>query len=125
MVHIETMIHRRRVKSSSSDKYKTLIKPIWLELKTNDDGLKGRKGIKRYTNMPQQFIWMDDVRKLVDRLLVIAGEAEAVIKNFYNKKVGIMDMISSRLSTFIASNPKGLGYLIEIIHISTKILAIY
>lgn len=111
---------QNRVKSSSSDKYKTLIKPIWLELKTKGEGLKERKqgkGIKRYTNMPQQFVWMDDVRKLVDRLLVIAGEEAAGNKNFYNEKVGIMEMISSRLSNFIVSNPKGLGYLIKIIHI--------
>jgi len=58
---------------------------------------------------------MDDVRKLVDRLLVIAGEEAAGYKNFYIEEVAIM--VSSRLSNFIVSNPKGLGYLIKIIHI--------
>lgn len=44
---------------------------------------------KGYTIEPQQFIWIDDVCKLVGRLLAIAGEEEVYIF-FYNEKVDII-----------------------------------
>lgn len=104
---------QNRVKSSSSEKYKNIIKPIWNEMKSGKVG----SGIKRYTpHIPKEFVWMNDVRKLVDRLLVIAGEEEAGNKNFHNEKVGIMNMITSRLTDFIVTNPKGVGYMIKILH---------
>ena len=117
MLYIKIMI-QHKIESSSSDKYKTLIKPIWLEVKAKGgEGIKQGKGIKRYTNIPEQFIWMDDVRRLVDRLLVISGEEAAGNSNFHNEKASILDLFSSRLSSFVLSDSKGMGYLIKIIHI--------
>ena len=100
---------QKRVKSSSGAKYNNLIKPIWSQIKTGS-------GIKQYNTLPKEFVWVDDVRKLVDRLLVIAGEENAGNHNFYNEKVGIMDMISTKLSNFIVNDTKGIGYLIKIIN---------
>ena len=100
---------QNRVKSSSGEKYRNLIKPIWNQVKTGS-------GVKRYNTLPKEFVWVDDVRKLVDRLLVIAGEENAGNRNFYNEKVGIVDMISTKLSNFIVNDDKGIGYLIKIIN---------
>lgn len=111
---------QNRVKSSSSQKYITLIKPIWNKLRTGS-GLNGQNGdgaaIMRFTSLPKEFVWLDDVRKLVDRLLVIAGEEMAGNLNFHNEKVSIMSMLNARLSNFIVKDSKGVGYLIKIINI--------
>ena len=37
---------------------------------------------------------MDNVRKLIDRLLVIYGEENAGNHAYHNEKVGIMDMLN-------------------------------
>ena len=83
------------------------MKPIWTQLKTGS-------GVKLYNTLPKEFVWVDDVRKLVDRLLVIAGEENAGNRNFHNEKVGIMNMMSTKLSNFIVNDSKGIGYLIKI-----------
>lgn len=57
---------------------------------------------------------MNDVRKLVDRLLVVAGEEAAEIQNYHNEKVGVKEMICFRLAEFVVLNTKGTGYLIKL-----------
>jgi hypothetical protein len=59
---------------------------------------------------------MNDVRKLIDRLAVIAGQEYAGNKKCYNEKVSIANMISSKFSDFLVNDPKGIGYLIKCIN---------
>jgi hypothetical protein len=73
--------------------------------------------LKKYNNNDIDYIWMNNVRDLIDRLMVIHGEENAGNKNFYNEKVGIMKMLSSNLSDFVINHPKGIPYLIRILNI--------
>lgn len=59
---------------------------------------------------------MSDGRKLIDRLLVIAGEERAGNKNFH-EKVRVMYMACSQFTNFVVSNSKIIGFLIKIIHL--------
>ena len=61
-------------------------------------------------------MWVNDVSKLIDRLLVIAGEENAGNNNFHNEKIGIVNMISDKLANFIVNDSIGIGYLIKIIN---------
>ncbi|PSN53512.1 hypothetical protein C0J52_13228 [Blattella germanica] len=63
------------------------------------DGVFG-SGLHKYTELPKEYVWMNDVRKLVDRLVVILGEEESGNDNLYNEKVSIMKMFSDTLSKF-------------------------
>ena len=72
-------------------------------------------GMRVYSKVPEKFIWMNDVRKLVDRLLVIMGEENSGNDNFHNEKSSILEMFCNMLTNFILENPKNLKYLIEFI----------
>jgi hypothetical protein len=120
-------------KSSRSDKYNNYIKPMWERRmksvplsnlyfspsrpRASSYGDVFGSGLHKYNELPKEFVWMDDVRKLVDRLVIIMGEEDAGNDNLYNEKVGIVNMICDRLSHFVLDNSKNLGYLIKIINI--------
>ncbi|KAJ9599305.1 hypothetical protein L9F63_010219 [Diploptera punctata] len=132
----------RKPKSSRSEKYKSIISPIWERMKKGvsksnqyfspsrrdsdldvGSGEKKKKkkhisgkGLQKYTELPKELIWMNDVRKLVDRLIVIMGEEQSGNDNLYNEKASIMKMVNDTLANFILQDPKNIGHLIKIIN---------
>ena len=115
----------RHSKSSKSKKYLTIIKTIWEERMKKRPGEfylspqrtpKRGSGMRIYSEVPEKFVWMNDVRKLVDRLVVILGEEKSGNDNLYNEKVSIMKMFCDLLSNFILEDPKNIGHLIKIIN---------
>ncbi|KAJ9589575.1 hypothetical protein L9F63_017213 [Diploptera punctata] len=132
----------RKPKSSRSEKYKSIISPIWERMKkgvsksnqyfspsrrdSDSDVGSGEKkkekkhssgkGLQKYTELPKEFILTNEVRKLVDRLIVIMGEEQSGNDNLYNEKVSIMKMFNETLANFILQDPKNIGHLIKIIN---------
>jgi hypothetical protein len=44
------------------------------------------KGIRKYTKLLQQFVRIEDVRQVVDRLIIVAVEESADSKNYHTRK---------------------------------------
>ncbi|KAJ9574563.1 hypothetical protein L9F63_008274, partial [Diploptera punctata] len=89
-----------RPKSSRGDKYISIISPIWERMtmgvsKSNQYFSPSRRDSDLdYTKLPKEFIWMNDVRKLVDRLIVIMGEEQSGNDNLYLETPTYMNVMS-------------------------------
>lgn len=78
------------VKSSKSDKYITIIKPIWESCRP-----KKGSGLVEYIEDPREYI--NDIMKTEERLQYIASEERAGNTNFHKEKILILDEIYERL----------------------------
>lgn len=115
-----------KVISSIGEKWTLILGPLWKEIKEergigkqsrskslSTPSKSGTGFVKRYTEKPVEYVWMNDVRDLIDRLVVIHGEENAGNNNFYTEKVGITKMFTNKFCDFIVNHDKGIPYLIR------------
>lgn len=85
-------------KSSSGDKYKSLIKPLWEHI-TKKQG----SGLKKYSETPVEYKYIENLNELLKRLYFIASEEKAGNNNFYNEKQGILHFFTRELEKLLDS----------------------
>lgn len=110
-----------QVRSNVGEKWNKIFKGLWAEQKKHrtksvTSPKTGMGIIKKYNEKPVEYVWMNDVQELIDRLLVIHGEEKAGNDNFFNEKVSIIKMLTGKFQDFITHNPKGIPYLIRFLH---------
>lgn len=118
-------------KSSSGAKYTVLIKPLWNQIKHKsvqriidestpnrtldwDNGYlapysplfdtpKRGEGIKKYSENPVEYKYVENLNELLKRLYFIASEEKAGNNNFYNEKRGILHFFTRELEKLLDS----------------------
>lgn len=118
-----------RVKSSSSQKYKEIIKPLWQymkDTKTDKNTIdlntfiidfmrdKTGQGLVKYTENPVEYKYIDNISQIINRLNLIAAEERAGNNNFHNEKLGILHFFTNQLESSL-DLPNGTTYLIDFI----------
>lgn len=99
-------------KSSSSNKYNLIIKNIWNEMKKPSEHVG--EGLKYYTENPVEYMYINNLNQIINRLCRIAEEERAGNNNFHNEKLGMVTFFKNEMEKLIDS-PKSTEYLIEII----------
>lgn len=101
-------IRTKKPKSSVSDKYTKMIAPIWRSL-NKTGGL-----LKKYSDQPIEYKYIDNLNQLLNRLNFIASEERAGnnSKVFYNEKIGIIKFISEEIQKHL-DTPQGTEILIK------------
>lgn len=128
-------INTGKPKSSGSAKYNEMIKPIWEKIKLTSTKTKESKpktskkdksptlkesqslpkgeGLIKYTNNPIEFIYIDNIIKIIDRLYFILAEEIAGNYGFHNEKLGIVHLFKRNMETLIDTPKKGVEYLLQ------------
>lgn len=103
-------------KSSSGQKYTSLIKNFWNMLKRGDENIieHAGDGILKYDENKIEYKYIHNLNELLQRLHYIYAQEQAGNNNFHNEKLGVIQFIKSSLENVIDS-PKGLEYLIRIV----------
>lgn len=99
-------------KSSSSNKYNLIIKNIWNEIKKPSEHIG--EGLKYYTENPVEYMYINNLNQIINRLCYISAEERAGNNNFHNEKLGMVTFFKNEMEKLIDS-PKSTEYLIEII----------
>ena len=122
-------------KSSTGLKYINIIKPIWKKHRslptpkkksmsmdnrsltwdhTADLGETPKigKGIKKYTENPIEYKYINNLNELLKRLYYIYAQEKAGNNNFHNEKLGVIHFVAKELEKIIDSE-KGIEYLIS------------
>lgn len=99
----------RNPKSSGSNKYKMMIKPMYNEIKTTTSKTKGG-GLKKYTEDRVEYHYISNLKQLIDRLHFISAEEQAGNNNFHNEKLGILHLFKTIMENII-DTPEGIEYL--------------
>ncbi|KAF0711593.1 Parvo coat N domain-containing protein, partial [Aphis craccivora] len=90
----------RNPKSSGSNKYKMMIKPMYNEIKETTNKTKGG-GLKKYTDDHIEYCYINNMKQLTDRLQLIAVEERAGNNNYHNEKLGILQLCKTSLEKII------------------------
>lgn len=98
-------------KSSSGQKYTTLIKNIYTQFK---QGEHTGQGILKYEDNPIEYKHVSNLGELLKRLQYLYAQEQAGNNNFHNEKLGVIEFIKNSLEKIVDS-PKGLEYLIRIV----------
>lgn len=101
----------RNPKSSVSNKYKMMIKPMYNEIKESTSQTKGG-GLKKYTEDHIEYHYISNVNQLIARLLFISAEERAGNNNFHNEKLGILYLLKEIMENII-DTPEGIEYLVK------------
>ncbi|KAF0689291.1 Uncharacterized protein FWK35_00036037, partial [Aphis craccivora] len=86
----------RNPKSSSSNKYKMMIKPMYNEIKETTNKTKGGR-LKKYTDDHIEYCYINNMKQLTDRLQLIAAEKRAGNNNYHNEKLGILQLCKTSM----------------------------
>ena len=99
----------KKPKSSTSYKWKEIIKSIWDEYTGKP---KIGSGVLNYHDGQIEYRYIDNVKQLIDRLVLIDAEERAGNNNFHNEKVSIVNYISKQLNTALDTS-RGTEYLLR------------
>jgi len=110
----------RRPKSSSGQKWRKMIKPIWdevikppgpIEQNIDSDAFIG-SGLIRYHDGPVEYRYIKDLNELINRLNFIYAEEVAGNNNFHNEKLSVVKFIYDRMQELI-DKPNGVKYVVR------------
>lgn len=101
-------------KSSTGQKYISLIKNIYTQFKQGDIDEHIGKGILKYEDKMIEYKYITNLSELMKRLQYLYAQEQAGNNNFHNEKLGIINFIKNSLENIVDS-PKALEYLIRIV----------
>ncbi|KAF6203764.1 hypothetical protein GE061_002099 [Apolygus lucorum] len=105
--------NRKNPKSSSGEKWKSLIKNIWASLKSGE-------GIVRHNPNSKKELWISrDLKQVLDRVNFIHSEESAGNNSFHNDKMSLINYISNTLEE-IVDTPEGIVQIANHIQILPK-----
>lgn len=105
-----------KARSNRGDKWNKLVKYIWAE--KFETIKKGRlhsytgSAIKKYSEKPIEYKYIDNLSQLINRLYYIASQEQAGNNNFHNEKLGVLRLFTNEMEKLI-DKPKGTEYLIS------------